>query len=63
MFLRPFAALLLGALSLGALALGGIASLLAPLPSQAADELRLQLDGLELPIDLVELEALTRQPK
>ena len=63
MFLRPFAALLLGALSLGALALGGIASLLAPLPSQAADELRLQLDGLELPIDLVELEAFTRQPK
>ena len=63
MFLRPFAALLLGAMPLGALVLGGIASLLAPLPAQAADVLRLQLDGLELPIDLVELEALTRQPK
>jgi predicted dienelactone hydrolase len=58
LFLRPFAALLLAAL-----VLDGIASLLAPLPVQAADELRLQLDGLELPIDLVELEAFTRQPK
>ena len=48
---------------LGAPALVGIASLLAPLPAQAAEELRLQLDGLELPIDLVELEAFTRQPK
>ncbi|MEX0588416.1 MAG: alpha/beta fold hydrolase [Cyanobium sp.] len=28
----------------------------------AADELRLQLDGLDVPIDLVELEAWTRQP-
>ncbi len=34
----------------------------APLPVRAAEELRLQLDGLEVPIDLVALEAWARQP-
>ena len=38
------------------------AGLLAPAPGRAAEELRLQLDGLELPINLVELEAWARQP-
>ena len=43
------------------LAAGVLAPLLAPAPGRAAEELRLQLDGLELPIDLVELEAWARQ--
>ena len=43
------------------LAAGLLAPLLAPAPGRAAEELRLQLDGLELPIDLVELEAWARQ--
>jgi predicted dienelactone hydrolase len=49
-------------------ALAGLPALLAawtawaPAPVRAADELRLQLDGLEVPIDLVALEAWTRQP-
>ena len=51
-FLRSFVVLILG----------GIASLLAPLPAQAAETLLLQLGGLELPIDLVALEVWTRQP-
>jgi hypothetical protein len=43
------------------LAAGLLAPLLAPAPGWAAEELRLQVDGLELPIDLVELEAWARQ--
>jgi len=49
-------------------ALAGLPALLvawaawAPGPVRAAEELRLQLDGLEVPIDLVALEAWTRQP-
>ncbi len=33
-----------------------------PLPLQAASQLQLQLDGLEIPIDLAELEAWSRDP-
>jgi len=43
----------------------GLASsvlLAVPLQAQAADQLQLQLDGLELPLDLVELEAWSRDP-
>lgn len=43
------------------LAAAVLAPLLAPASARAAEELRLQLDGLELPIDLVELEAWARQ--
>jgi predicted dienelactone hydrolase len=43
------------------LALVGAASLQVPLGARAADLLRLRLDGLELPIDLVKLEAWSRQ--
>lgn len=39
-----------------------LAEVVAPAPIQAAEQLRLQLDGMEVPIDLVELEAWVRQP-
>jgi predicted dienelactone hydrolase len=39
-----------------------MSALLGSLPVRAADELVLQLDGLALPLDLVALEAWTRQP-
>ncbi len=37
--------------------------LLGPMPARAAEQLEVQLDGLKLPIDLVELQAWTANPR
>ena len=39
-----------------------LAGLLWLMPARAAEQLEVQLDGLQLPIDLVELEAWSRSP-
>lgn len=46
-----------------ALGLASSVVLALPWPAQAAEQLRLELDGLELPVDLAELDAWSRDPE
>ena len=56
--LRPELANLLGSLLAGVLLLGAV----TPPPSRAAEQLEVRIDGLQLPIDLADLEAWSRDP-
>ena len=56
--LRPELANLLGSLLAGVLLLGTA----TPQPARAAEQLEVRIDGLQLPIDLADLEAWSRDP-
>ena len=56
--LRPELANLLGSLLAGVLLLGAA----MPPPARAAEQLEVRIDGLQLPIDLADLEAWSRDP-